>query len=127
MVNKKSQGGLVLSLFILVSEGASLLLTTFEVRRAGGCSFPQTFHVLVHQAWGVPVNTTGGSTASAKRAAAQPWDFELLAAPGFVPLPTHTHLGPQQLPAYGHPFPPCDLIFIPPVPLWVQPGHPHLA
>lgn len=66
-------------------------------------ALPQTSHVLLLQEWGVPVNTTGGSTASAKRAAAQPWDFELLAAPGFVPLPTHTHLGFQQLPASGHP------------------------
>lgn len=43
--------------------------------------------------------------------------WAVCSSPLFVPLPTHTHLGLHQLPAHCSPFPPCDLILIPPAPL----------
>lgn len=76
----------------------------------------------------MPVNTTGGSEASAKQAAAQPRDFELFAALlSLYPCQlTHTWDFTSCLPTAA-PFPPCDLILITPAPLRGGQPRPHLA
>ena len=78
--------------------------------------------------WAVPINTTGGSRASAKQAAAQPRDFELFAALlSLYPCQlTHTWDFTSCLPTAA-PFSPCDLILTTPAPLQSSESHPHLA
>lgn len=78
--------------------------------------------------WVVPTNTTGGSRASAKQAAAQPRDFELFAALlSLYPCQlAHTWDRTSCLPTAA-PFPPCDLILRTPAPLQGFEPHPLLA